>query len=200
MSIIGLVMVVIPFVQRQRVKAIQTYAVGNSRQLGMCLYEFESDYGKFPDASTITAVKAKSGSLLPLGIKTSNDYFRQLLASGIVQGESFFYADIADSRKPDDRMEPGRAIEKGECGYCYLMGLSSKGNPSRPIAVTPLIPGTDRFDPKPFGRKAVLLMLDNSVTSRPIQKDGHVLMNGKNVFDPTNPIWDGKPPVIVWPE
>ena len=63
-----------------------------------------------------------------------------------------------------------------------------------------MIPGTDRFDPKPFEGKAVLLRMDNSVTSLPIQKDGHVLLYGKNLFDPTNPIWDGKPPVIVWPD
>ena len=74
------------------------------------------------------------------------------------------------------------------------------GSPSRPLVVTPLIPGTDRFDPKPFDGKAVILKMDNSVTSIPIQKDGHVLLNGRNILDPGHPIWDGKPPVIVWPE
>lgn len=190
----------IPAILRQRVKAMQTHAVSNSRQLGMCLFEFESEYGKFPDASTIAAVKAKSGSLLPLGTKTSNDYFRQLIASGIAQNEQFFYADIAKVRKPDGLMDPSHAIGKGECGYSYLSGLSSQGNPSRPIVVTPLIPGTNRSDPKPFEGKAVILKMDNSVTSLPIDKEGHVFIAGKNLFDPLNPIWEGKPLVIVWPD
>ena len=197
--IIGLVSVT-PYVLRQRVKAIQTKAVGNSRQLGLALFEFQSDFGKFPDASTITAVRAKSGSLLPLGTKTSNDYFRQLIAAGIAQSENFFYADIAGSRKPDERVDGSHAIEKGECGYSYLLGLSAKGNPAHPIVVTPLIPGSDRFDPTRFDGKAVILKLDNSVTSLLIQKDGHALLNGKNILDPANPIWGGKPPVIAWPE
>ncbi len=200
LSIIGLLILAWPTIARQRIKAIQTRAVSNSRQLGLCLFEFESDYGKFPDPSTIAAVRAKSGTLLPLGTRTSNDYFRQLLAARIAQSELFFYADIADSRKPDGRMDPGHAIEKGECGYSYLLGLSSKGNPSRPIAVTPMIPGTGEFDPKAFDGKAVMLKLDNSVSSLPIDKDGHARINGRKLMDPANPIWEGKPPVIAWPE
>ena len=165
LSIIGLLILAWPTIARQRIKAIQTRAVSNSRQLGLCLFEFESDYGKFPDPSTIAAVRARSGTLLSLGTKTSNDYFRQLLAAGLALNEQFFYANISGSRKPDGRMNPGQAIAKGECGYSYLLGLSSKGNPSRPIVVTPMIPGTDRFDPKPFDGKAVILKLDNSVSS-----------------------------------
>lgn len=189
-----------PSVLRQRVKAIQTRAVSNSRQLGLALFEFESEFGKFPDASTIAAVKAKSGSVLPLGTKTSNDYFRQLIASGIAQSEIFFYADIAGSRKPDERLDGSHAIGKGECGYSYLFGLVSKGDPSRPICVTPLIPRTDRFDPERFDGKAVVLKMDNSVTSLPIPKGGDVLINGKFMLDRSNPIWGGKPPVIAWPD
>jgi len=189
-----------PAVLRQRVKAIHTKAIGNSRQLGLALFEFESEYGKFPDPSTIAAVKAKSGSRLPLGTKTSNDYFRQLIASGIAQSEQFFYADIAGTRKPDGRMDGSQAIGKGECGYSYLSGLSSKGNPARPIVVTPLIRGSDRFDHKRFDGKAAILKLDNSATSLPIDKNGHALVNGENILDPTHPVWEGKPPVIAWPD
>jgi hypothetical protein len=97
-------------------------------------------------------------------------------------------------------MDGNHAIAKGECGYSYLSGLSTEGNPSRPIVVTPLIPGTDRFDLKPFEGKAVMLLLDNSVVSRTINKDGHVILNGGNMMDPNHPIWEGKPPVIAWPE
>jgi hypothetical protein len=178
----------------------QTEEVNNARQIGMALYEFETEYGKFPDATTIAAVRSKTGSTLPLGTTSSNDFFRQLMASGIAQSEAMFYAKGRGANKPDGLMDGSQALAKGECGFSYLMGLSSKGNPSRPIVVAPMIPGTDRFDPKPFEGKAVLLRLDNSATSLPIDKDGHVIVVGKNLFDPTNPIWEGKPPVIAWPE
>ena len=63
-----------------------------------------------------------------------------------------------------------------------------------------MIPGTDRFDSKPFDGYAVFLKLDYSVTSYPIDKDGHVIIDGRNVMDPHHPIWGGHPPAIAWPE
>jgi hypothetical protein len=189
-----------PTVIRSKKEVNQTEAVNNARQIGLALFEFESEYGKFPDLSTTSPVRRETGTLRPLGATTSNDYFRQLIAAKIVQSESVFYAKINGCKKPDNRIEAGKALAKGECGFSYLVGLSSDGNPSRPLVVTPLIPGTDRFDPTMFHGKAVLLRMDNSVTSVPINSDGHVMSNGMNLLDPANPIWGGKPPVIAWPE
>ncbi len=190
-----------PMVIRCPKKADQTEAVNNARQIGLALFEFDAEYGKFPDATTIAAVQASVPTRLNLGTKTSNDFFRQLLAGGIAQSEVMFYAKIAGTRKPDGVVTQGEALKKGECGFAYLAGLSSKGNPSRPLIVTPLIPGTDRFDPKKFDGKAVILKMDNSVTSMPIDKDGHVMMAGKNLLDPTNPVWGTSDRfVIAWPE
>lgn len=138
--------------------------------------------------------------MLALGAKTSHDYFRQLIAAGFLQKEEVFYAKIDGCKKPDNRIEAGKALAKGECGFSYLVGLSSNGNPSRPLLVTPLIPGTDRFDSTKFHVKAILLRMDNSVTSVPINSDGHVMSNGINLLDPANPVWGGKPPVIASPE
>lgn len=187
--------------RRKRTICDQTEEVNNARQIGMALYEFEIEYGKFPDATTIAAVRSKTGSTLPLGTTSSNDFFRQLMAGGIAQSEAMFYTKGQSTRKPDGLMNGSHALARGECGFSYLMGLSSKGNPSRPIIVAPLIPGTDRFDPKPFQGKAVVLRADNSVNSLPILiKDGHAYANGQNLMNPANPIWEGHPPVIAWPE
>ena len=105
---------------------------------------------------------------------------------------------VKGARKPDHIMKAGEALKKGECGFSYLAGQTAAGN--TPLLVTPLIPGTDRFDPKPFEGKAVILRMDNSVTSMPIREDGHVWINGMNLLDPHHPIWEGKPPTIAWPE
>ena len=91
-------------------------------------------------------------------------------------------------------------MKKGECGFSYIAGLSSKGNPSRPLVVTPLIPGTTRFDPTRFHGKAIILRMDNSVSSIPINGAGHVMSNGMNLLDPANPIWGGEKFTIAWPE
>ena len=189
-----------PMVIRSHRNSDQTEAVSNARQIGMALFEFETEYGRFPDARTIAEVQKKTGTLLPLDTRISNDFFRQLIGSRIAQSEPMFYAKIRGARKPDGLMDPAHALTKGEVGFAYLSGLTSKGNPSRPIVVTPLIPGTDRFDPKPFDGRAIILKMDNSVTSMIIGKDGCVMANGKNLLDPTNPVWGSEKWTLVWPE
>ncbi|WP_348223434.1 hypothetical protein [Luteolibacter sp.] len=190
-----------PMVIRSHRKPDQAEAVSNARQIGIALFEFDSEFGKFPDASTVAAVQAKTETDLELGKKSSNEIFRQLISAEIVQDERIFYAKIDRIRKPDGVVSKGEALKKGECGFSYLAGLCSEGNPSRPLIVTPLIPGTDRFDPTKFDGKAIVLKMNNSVTSMPIAKDGHVMMFGKNLLDPTNPVWSASDKfVITWPE
>lgn len=182
-------------------KADLTEAVNNARQTGIALFEFETEYGRFPDPDTIEKVREMTGSDSDLGTVSSNDFFRQLIASGIAQSESIFYAHVNGTRKPDNIFTRGEALKKGECGFTYLLGAKSTDNPKRPLVVTPMIPGTDRFENRDgFYGKAVVLKMDNSVTSYPIDKDGHVLIDGRNMMDPHHPIWDGHAPVIAWPE
>ncbi|NQX02749.1 hypothetical protein HQ447_18975, partial [bacterium] len=102
--------------------------------------------------------------------------------------------------KPDDNFAGGEALKKGECGFTYFLGATALDNPRRPLVVTPMIPGTDRFDPKPFKGLAIFLSVDNSVTRLNIDRAGHGIVDGRNVMDPHHPIWDGHAPVIAWPE
>jgi type II secretory pathway pseudopilin PulG len=201
-SIVGLVGLglLAPFVLRSAKKADQTEAVNNARQIGIALMEFETEYGKFPDPSTTAEVRRKTGTVIPLGSKSSNDFFRQLLASGIAPGELAFYAKGSSVFRPDDVFTGENALAKGECGFTFFLGANSAINSHRPIVVAPMIPGTDRFDPKPFKGKAVVLTLDGTAYSLPIDKDGHVILEGRNMMDPHHPVWEGHAPVIAWQE
>jgi hypothetical protein len=201
-SILLLVMVGLVRVPKTRCKknSDQIEAVNNARQIGLALFEFEAEFGKSPDSSTIPAVRAKTSTDLDLGSTTSNEFFRQLIATGITSSEHMFYSKIDGARKPDKVMIKGEALKKGECGFTYFIGAKATDNPGRPLVVTPMIPGTDRFDPNAFKGKAVVLRRDNSVTSLTINKSGHVLIDGRNMMDPHHPIWDGHAPVIAWPE
>jgi hypothetical protein len=189
----------------QRNNAFTTEAHANLRAMTCAFGEFDTDYGRFPDASTITEVRDRTGSLTPLGTKTSNDFLRQLIVAEILPTEVACYAAIAGCHKPDNRMGGTLTLEKGECGFSYIVGQSSKDNPERPLVVTPLIPGTNRFDPKPFNGFAIVLIIGGcpggSVRIEPINKRGEVIdSSGKHILDPANPIWAGEPPVVVWPE
>ena len=181
-------------------KATQTEAVTNARQIGLALFEFEREYGSMPETGTIEKVRQKTGTDLKLGTKSSNDFFRQLLAANITGSELIFYAKVHGTSKPDNVFAGAMALEKGECGFTYLTGVFDGCDPARPVIVAPMIPGTDRFDPKPFEGKAVVLRADNSVTSLTIDKHGHAIFERKNLMDPAHPVWQGKPPVIAWPE
>ncbi len=189
-----------PLIIRQRKKANQTEAMENARPIGFVLFEFKNEYGSYPDDSTAQAVADATGTTKISGA-TSNDRFRQLIRANLTQSERIFYAHIPGSRRPDDVIDGDSALENGECGFAYVGNLVTTDEVPRPLAMTPLIAGTTRFDPNPFDGKAVILWTDNSVRSLPIdRKTGEVMLDGKSLFNPAHPIWGGKPPVIALPE
>ncbi len=178
-----------PMVIRQRKKADQTEAVNNARQIGIALFEFETEYGSFPDDDTAEAVSEATETTIVSG-NSSNDLFRQLMRSGIAQAESMFYSKTSYSKKPDGAFNTDQnALEDGEVGFGMMTksdgsGLSAAGNPQRPVVMTPFAEGLsgEKFDFDIYDGKAVLLKLDNSVTSVPVIKSsGNVKINGKGL-------------------
>jgi hypothetical protein len=113
-----------------------------------------------------------------------------------------FYAKTKDCKKPDGIITRGEALKRNEIGFSYNAGLTSTGaDPLTPIVLTPLIPGTTKFDAKPFDGKAIILHIDNSVRTYDIAKDGHIYdAKGINLLSPKHPIWKGKAPDIRYPE
>lgn len=187
-----------PMVIRQRKKADQTEAVSNARQVGLAMFEFENEYGSYPDATTATSVKDATGSPLVLGNANSNDYFRQLMAGNFTQSEKIFYAKIPNAKKPDDNIAGNEALKQGEVGFAYLLngvnGFNAAGNPSRPLIVTPLLNNatTGTFDPDPFDSKAIVLRMDNSVTSINVKQDNTINLGGTNsglLTNGTDTVW-----------
>jgi prepilin-type N-terminal cleavage/methylation domain-containing protein len=176
-----------PQVIRQRKRADQVEAVNNARQIGLAMLEFENEYGSYPDTGTFQEVADATGSNLAQAGSTSNAYFRQLLAAGFSQSEKIFYAKIPGTKKPDDDISTSnKALEQGEVGFAYMMdgneGFSAAGNPARPLAVTPLEKGQTggTFDVDPFDRKAILLRMDNSVTTVNIKQDKTINLSATN--------------------
>lgn len=191
-----------PKVIRSPRKSDLTEAVSNLRQIGLALFEFETEYGAYPNDETRAEVKRETKSDLDLSGSSSNALFRQLIAANIIQSEQMFYAKGDGIRKPDGDIAPGHALESGEVGFGYIAGLKTEGNPSQVLAFCPIIPGTDRFDPKPFDGKAVVLRIDNSVTSLNINKEGDAMVGpGKLLFETgSDTIWGEQKLDIRYPE
>lgn len=201
-----------PMVIRQRKKADQTEATNNARQIGLAMFEFETEYGSFPDGETADEVLNEQA--YTLGTSTSNDYFRQLMAADITQSETMFFAKSqASGSKPDGNINGAAALEGGEVGFGYLMdtgnvGLSTAGNPGRVIVATPMLSGSSTdFDPDPYDKKAVVLRIDNSVNSISINQSNKAILvkagsDSKTLLDNGNDtVWGSNiTPIIVPPE
>lgn len=199
--IIALAGLFTPVDRRSRKASDRTEALNNARQIGLSLSEFAETYDHFPDATTIARVKADTSTPLSLDDNSSNKLFRQLIATSL-KSEMPFWAKTKISPKKPDGVYNGddKALMPGECGFSYVAGLSPDGDPATPIAVTPMIPGTTTFDPEIYQGKAVVLFLDYSAKSLPLDEAGHAILNGMDIFDPRQPFWKGKTPNIKWPE
>lgn len=202
-----------PMILKARKAGDRTQAVSNAKQIGLALLDFDTEYGSFPDDTTSEDVQESTGSSYTMTGSYSNDYFRQLIAYG-VQSEDIFYAKTSYTRKPDNVIQNTDALDAGEVGFGYIMkeqgvGLSTSGNPGIPVIVAPLIEdATDwRFDADPFDGKAVILKLDNSVSSPIIRTQGSgenkvSVGNGNNLEDTgDDTVWGSNSnPALMAPE
>jgi hypothetical protein len=185
---------------RKQSRRLQSEARSNLKQLHLALLDFDSDYGAFPDVSTIPDVKADTGTTLALGSGSSNELLRQLIAT-VCKAETIFWVRTPATPNRPNNILGTDALNKGECAFAYITAeLSSSADSAAPVLITPAIPGTWKFDPKPFDGKAMALRIDGSVTAEPIDKHGNVMIGGMNLFDPRQPYWRGKTPDIKWPE
>jgi prepilin-type N-terminal cleavage/methylation domain-containing protein len=161
-------------------------ATSNARQIGQALFEFDNQYGGYPDSATAQTVQENTKSPISSSGNSSNDMFRQLFATGICQSEEIFYAKTPYTKKPDNIANNNtKCLAAGENGFGYIMnsqvGFSSSGTPTRPIAITPLFNATTdgTCDPEPFDNKAVILRGDNSAVSFTVRTtDKAVVMPG----------------------
>jgi len=176
-------------------------ALNNIRMIGIALTDFETDYGRFPDATTIPAVKLATKTPLSLGTDSSNQLFRQLLVTGLKKTEKPFYIETKHTTRPDDRFDTDEtALAKGECGFGYIAGLSSSLDPGIPVVMSSMLPGTGKFDPSAFKGKSIVLRLDHSATPLQISRTGTVASRGADIFDPALPMWNGVKPDLKPPE
>ena len=183
-----------------RVYGSTRLASDNASRLLFSLYEFEEKYGKFPDASTIASVQRDSGTSVTLSDRTSNDLFAQLLVLNLVTRERTFHTAGESTRFPDEVLTTGSTLlQHGENSYAYIPGSLAQA-PDTPVIFAPVIPGTMILDPETFGGKALVVSTDSTRTFLPIDSFGKIILNGRDLFDPLQPFWNGKVPAVKWPK
>lgn len=182
LTIAFLIALLFPKVITSVKKSTHAEAISNAKQISLTLFKFENDYGSYPNSETAKDVTENFPNHgYDLSGKSSNAAFRQLLAAGILKNEEI--------------------IKKGKCNFAYISGQASAGNPSRILLLYPIIPGTTKFDPKPFDGNAIVLHIDQSVSTYKIGKDDHIYdKDGLDILSPKHPMWNGKAPDIRYPE
>ncbi len=198
-SILGLFC--IPLLTRRSHSKIddQTATVSNLRQIGLALFEFDIEYGSYPDAAT--AAKLQPGTSLTLGTRSSNNFFTQLLVANITQSERMFHVRYPGSVPPDGVFDTdSTALARGECVFAYVVGGSSASPLGTPVAFGPFAPGTRHVDPGSNRGKGSILRNDNSVQSSDLDAAGNIIINGMDLLDSRQPFWYGRKPEVKWPE
>jgi hypothetical protein len=193
-----LALLVLPLVLRKRVDEQVPAGFYQLKNVSLALHEFAGDYGRFPDDSTIPAVQKNTSTTLLLGDQSSNELFRQLFAVGNESEKIFWTNTSFTPRKPDDILGE-KTLLPGECSFTYIAGLSPTDPEDTPLAMAGVIPGTWKFDPKTNKKRGTVLFIDGSVKTYTLDKDGHIILNGMNFFDPRQPHWHGKHPDLKWP-
>jgi prepilin-type N-terminal cleavage/methylation domain-containing protein len=197
-----------PMVIRQRKKADQTEAISNARQIGLAFIEFDNEYGSLPGTATLALLNTTATVKGTAGAN-SNGYFKMLMQADLTDSEAIFYAKARNTIKPDgNAASDAEALKAKEVGFGYIAigteGLSSAGNPARPVILTPLTPGAATLDPGPFDKNLVILRMDNSVTAVKMvvaagATVGTVSVGGVDLFTSANTVWDGATPAIKPP-
>lgn len=190
-----------PFVRKQRKAADRTQALNNMRSVGLAMLEFDQEFGSFPDDETAARLLEWPGTRLDLSGPYSNAYFRQLIAYGIQSEDIFFTIHPEGSHRPDRLLTPGRALSPGEVGLSYTYGLNTSSNPKTPLLLSPMKAGTHLAWRQPFGNRAAVLLLDNSVHALPINRRGEILLaDGSLLLDPAQAYWHGRAIDLRHPE
>jgi len=174
------------------------------RQIGLCLAQFEAEYGSYPNDLTITQVLERHPeNKISLGTSSSNDYFHQFFASGIVDDTSRFYGYGISKRRETDVVDAKLPLPPGTCGFAYIITDEVLTPPFTPIAVYPLQRGKyicEKKLTKKWGNRAAVLFTDSSVRTYPIDSSGRIMINGLDLFDPAQAHWHGRSFQVKWPE
>ncbi len=198
-----------PIILNQRNAGDRSAAAANLGNLHKTMQMFQNDHGAYPcDATADKFLEDERYSTANYGSltgNTSNCYFRQLFYLPGVDNEENFYAKINDgsriTKQPDNKIANGRALERGECGFGYVMtkgsdetgdgnakGAVSKSN--APLIVTsvlgrlPVSGENLTMDAVSFNERGIVLFNSGSVKQIDLNVDPNDDKQGKlmNIF------------------
>ena len=200
----------VPALMKKQKEGYRAEAIMNAKQVGLALFGFDGEWGSYPDDSTGADITEDLESDLSFGSSSSNDYFRQLIATGYIDQEKPFFARSSYiTKKGDNNMQGAECLAAGEVGFAYFMGsggegLGNSGNSGRPVVAAAIKDGdtSGAFEEDIYNRKAVILRVDTSASIDTIRpSDGKVVLGGGKTLMDTGEgtVWGDLQPEIKAP-
>ena len=167
--IIILMGIISPLILIKSKSSARNEALNNAKGIAQGLIDFKNEYGAYPCAFTLEAI-INDNRPLAEGVADkdsfrakddANAYFAQLLMSGCIDSEAFFYAaGVRGSIKGDDYQgTAAKLLSKGENSFAYIMASDKKPlsdtSSKTPLVMAPL---------KSIGKDGVPLFHDKIYT------------------------------------
>ncbi len=170
-TIIGiLASIALPAFNGIQVRAEQTKALANGKQIALALKLYEQDFDSFPQF-----VPDLSGEPTTSTLSSANDAYRALVLGKYLPNEQLFYIKGSPytPSQPDDKFATlTEALEAGENAFGYVAGITSSSNPAWPLIFSGADAGVSvsagaKFTPAGKGglwqaRNAVVIRADQS--------------------------------------
>lgn len=176
-------------------------AQSNMGNLYKTMQVFKNDNGDYPSDAMAERLledeRYMNVDYGPLTGNTSNCYLRQLFYLPSLSSEENFYAKInvmgRMTKTPDNKMAKGRALERGECGFSYVMtkgdaednlksGVTDSNAPLLMTSISgrgPVSGDNMTFDTESFRNKAIILFNNGSVKQMDLIPDDNDDRKGK---------------------
>ena len=160
------------------------------KEVGYALFNFEGDYGSYPNDETAVKIAEEFPEATGLrNPKSAEDYFQQLIVAGYLE-ESVL-----------------ERFEKKGVRLTYVVWQEKVPSESAaPLLIAPMVKGQRKFDrayaKEGMGNKALQFRVDMSVSQRRIDRKGNAeISSGIDFFDgEALPWWKEQPWKLAWPE
>lgn len=175
-----------PLILRAQKSSARNEALNNAKGIAQGLIDFKNEFGAYPCGFTAESL-ADSHDNLPEG-NDANAYLAQLILSGSIDSETFFYASgVKGAVKGDDiKGTADKLLARGENSFAYIMAPDeeplSDVSSKTPIVMAPIKKGGESpvFDDSPYANYYVTGLADGSASQAKIGKNGEALSKGRS--------------------
>ncbi len=174
-----------PSIKKAQTAGKRTSGLSHCKALAGALFTFKTEFGDYPCPRTRDLLISEGARNLRIGTD-ANSYLAQLIVSGTIDSERYFYCELGKGyHQGDGKIEaPTDLLAPGENSYAYVMNKEEaplrQTKNHTPIIMAPIVSGDSvpTFDPTPFDHYYIYGAVDGSAKIGKISQTGLPLSKG----------------------